>query len=118
MPEIIVTIIALTLCYLLLKTGFRYGDEVFRPDKKLLKAFNIKGKEMFFNGKELFESDQEYILSFNKDVFVENNDTIHFSYNMNRGKIEGIREIFVNNICVWTYNERRKNEISLIEIKQ
>lgn len=118
MPQFIIIIISLALCYLLMRFGLSYSKESFSPDKKLLKAFNIKGNQMFFNGKELFESNKEYILTFHKDIFAKNDDIIHFSYNMDRGKVEMIREIFVNDVCVWTNNERRKDEISLVETKQ
>lgn len=93
---LVIVLIAITLSFLLCYVGLKYGELAFSPNKVKLKSFNILNNILSFRSSDVGLCGNSYELMLSKDFKIRETDTIEISYNINRGDITSIREIFIN----------------------
>ena len=94
--HLMVVLFSIMLSFLLCYTGMKYFEEVFTPNRIKLKSFKIVDNVLSFSAGDIGLQGNSYELSLSKDFKIRDNDDVEISYNMNRGDITSIREIFIN----------------------
>jgi hypothetical protein len=116
MSTLSIAISAILFSTILAIFTYKFAEDVFSPVKQAIKTYTLSSSGMVsFEGKDLNDLGGRY--AFKMPVAnLKAGDSISLSYSMNRNRLTGIREVFVNGKSVTASIDGKNLPISLVEI--